>query len=200
MSVHIPVNYGEAAFIMSGANGTQPFVCTLGVDLGHYAGSESVAADNLFGWWAINLNGRMHESMALERVLIAVGQPDGTAPTVSSSLPAANGTRDSANVPINCAVIINKTTGLPGRKGRGRMFLPGMLSEGEAGLSGELNGTTRTWFNGTFSDMYTALNEGTEEMSPIPPVLLHSDPDVEPTALLAFTCASVVGTMRKRIR
>lgn len=200
MSVTIPVGYGEASIIHTGANGTAPFVCTLGLDLDHYPGSEDQAANGLMQVWGSELHTKLHNTMTIERVIIAVGQAGGEQPTVSSNLPPIAGTRDTANAPINCAIIMNKNTSTLGRKGRGRMFLPGMLAEGQVGLSGGLNTATRQTYDEIFGNILDALTTGSEDYSPMVPVLLHSDPDDDPSVINSFTTAPLCGTLRKRIR
>lgn len=200
MTVNIPVGYGEASIIHSGANGTQPFVVTIGLDLELYPDNYVLAANDVMASYLANFRNVLHNSMAVERVLLAIGQADHTSPTVSSDLPSVHGLRDSSNVPINCAVILNKSTPTLGRKGRGRMFLPGMLTEGDVGLSGGLDNPTIADFNDRASDWLTALQEGDETYPALPPVLLHSDPADDPSVITSLLCAPIVGTLRKRIR
>ena len=200
MAVIIPPGFGEASVIHTGANGTAPFVCTLGVDLSNYEGNYVNAANNLMTAWGDVFQEPLHNTMSIERVLLAIGQDGGETPSVSSDLPPIDGERDSQNAPINCAVLVNKNTGTLGRTGRGRMFLPGMLGASQVGLSGAMDAGARAVFGGRVQDLWTALTDGSVDVEPLPPVLLHSHGDDLPSAITSFGIAPLVGTLRKRIR
>lgn len=108
-----------------------------------------------------------------------------------------SGTNGGAGiVPQNTAWLVHKRTGLAGRKGRGRMFFPG-VDEASVDNVGVVSSSVVAAWN-------TALEAWRQEWlgttPPTPMVLLHTDPALTPSVVGALQLDSRVATQRRRLR
>lgn len=200
MSIIIPPGYGSASFVFTSNEGTEPFVCTLGVDLTAVGGEYVKAANKLMSTWMDTILEIQDTDVVLDRVSLLVGS-DGGSGSVDSTLPPLNGDRSIEGAPFAMSAIARKHTGSLGRSGRGRMFLPGTLGSGDTGQGGSVGSTRRAAINTALSEFYAALIT-TDTPGSILPVLLHSEGSelTEPTLISGFSVAPLVGWIRKRIR
>lgn len=200
MALVIPPGYGQAAMIHTSAEGTAPFVCTLGVDISGYGGDWVQAANDAFSCWAGEIMPIMDSNLTLSRVSLAIGA-DGPSGSVDSTAAAVNGGRSIEGLPWSCSAIANKQTAEIGRRGRGRMYIPGVVAPSEIGQSGAISNTRRTAIVSALNDYYSALVIGVgAPPRPLPPVLLHASGSSVPTEITSFGLAPLVGWIRKRIR
>nr|CRY95224.1 hypothetical protein [uncultured prokaryote] len=200
MSLVIPPGYGQANFIFTSNEGTEPFVTTLGLNLGDAEGDFVAAANQAFAVWALDLLPLMDSDLVLDRVQLFIGA-DGPSGSVDSTLPPDNGNRTSEGLPWSLSTIARKNTTDLGRAGRGRMFIPGMVSPGEIGQGGNINNTRRTAIQTGLQAFYDDLVAGDAGGPALPPVLFHNPGTAtSPTAITGFTVAPLVGWIRKRIR
>lgn len=127
-------------------------------------------------------------------VLVKRG-PDETGPSALFSW-GHGGLEGSAAVPPNTSVLVSKQTAVGGRRGRGRMFLPG-IREDRVDVTGLLDptnvGNINNALDSFMSDMTTAG---------YPLMLEHGDDPspLAPTELVAMECQSTVATQRRRLR
>lgn len=204
MALVIPPGYASAAFVLTGPVGTQPFVTTIGVDVSQYGGDYQNAANQLFAVYHNYFMESTTSDLTLERVILSIGQDGGGAPTVESNLPSVTGEASGDFLPLSCALLLNKRTSRLGRRGRGRMFIPGVLKDNMVDVNGRVGLTTVQAFNGLALEFLSALVEGDgPEIAPgMPPVILHA-PSVSagpPDEITGLSVAAVVGTVRRRIR
>lgn len=200
MSVVIPPGFGLAAFTLTGPNGTQPFVTTIGLDLSAAGGDFVEAANSAFAAYAEAIMPDTSDALTLERVVLTVGQ-DGPGGSVDSTLPAVQGNNAGSIAPLAMSVIGRKTTAMLGRGSRGRMFLPGSVDEAGVDEGGYLTTAVQDGWSVNLQGFASLLREATTTPSTIalPPVLLHSTPTT-PTPIEGISCAPQVGWIRKRIR
>jgi hypothetical protein len=98
-------------------------------------------------------------------------------------------------LPTNCALLVQKTTALGGRKYKGRGYWPAAyLTETNIDTRGTIAGAQRTSLQNAMNSLLTAL--GTNN---IRPMLLHSGPEV-PTPIIGLGVAGVIATQRRRMR
>lgn len=200
MSLVIPPGFASAAFVLTGAVGTQPYVTTLGLDISD-AGGDFVGVANLaFTAYATNILPITSNLLTLDRVTLSVGQ-DGPGGSVDSDVAPSPGINTSGTFPPTAlSTIARKTTNELGRRGRGRMFLPGITNEANIDQDGTILAPWRATVNTRLSAFVTFLNSG-DPGPAIPPVLLHSPPGSSvPTPITALTCSDLVGWIRGRIR
>lgn len=200
MSLVIPPGYGLAAVEVISVAGTSPFVTTIGVDLGE-AGGDFVAAANAVNWAYVNaFQTSMGAAFTVQRVILTVGD-DGPGGSVTSNVPPAPGTRSGNFGSVVQAVLVNKVTNVLGRRGRGRMFIPGCLSQTEVNTSGIISSGSIATFQSDVDQFYDELvTPVAVDVPPVPPVLLHSNNVLTPTPIISLQVSPKTGIIRKRIR
>jgi len=104
------------------------------------------------------------------------------------------GGNNGASTPPNTCLLAHKITTLGGRAGRGRMYWPS-LGVGDINEAGVINGVSLASFNVGFSDFLLGMTA-----SFFPMVLLHTDPVLAPTQVIALTCDPIAATQRRRMR
>lgn len=200
MSVNIPAGFGEAAIVCTHTDGTAPYVTTIGVGIADAEGDYVAAADAVYRAYAESFMPLMPSVYVFERVTLTVPIGGGGTGSVDSSRGPENGSRSGAFTAVAMAPVMSKRTAQLGRSGRGRMFIPGVLLDSEV----ESDGTITTSARGDLDDAGAAflanLVEGPVGLPMVNPVLLHSDPDLDPTSINALVCGSKVGWIRKRLR
>lgn len=200
MSLTIPPGYGLAAIEVTSIQGTSPFVTTIGVDLGDASGDFVAAANRVFITYTNNFLTSMGTAFIVNRVILTVGQ-DGGSGSVISTEPAIAGTRTGTFGSVVQAVLLNKVTNVLGRQGRGRMFIPGVLSQTEVNTSGIISSGSVTAFQADADGFYNdLLDPGATSGPALPPVLLHSNAVLSPTPIEALQVSNKTGIQRKRIR
>nr|CRY96671.1 hypothetical protein [uncultured prokaryote] len=199
MSLVIPPGFGSAALIFSGAVGTAPYVTTIGVDLSNYGGDFVLAANQVKAVYATTIGAETSENLSLDRVTLAIGA-DGPGGSVDSDTVPDEFTRSGAFPPTAMSAIARKVTNELGRRGRGRMFLPGVVSEGEVDQDGTIQSARITALTQVVQDFVVTLGVGDMVGPAMPTVLLHSSAPLDPTPLTNVTISSKVGWIRGRIR
>lgn len=202
MSIVIPPGFGSAAVVMEGGVGTSPFITTLGVDLSPAGGDYVGVANRVMSAYDAAFGESMSPDLTITKVILSIGQDGGDAPTVESDLNAREGGGSGDFASLNSALLLNKRTAVLGRKGRGRMFIPGVIKENMVDISGRLGQTTIDAFNGVavgFLELLDSDEPGDVGVATTA-WLLHSDTDEPPSPLTALTAGPVVGTLRRRIK
>jgi hypothetical protein len=199
MALSVPPGFGLAAFVFSGAQGTQPYVTTLGVDLAAAGGDFVLAANQLHGSFVESLRSKLSPQMRFEKVTLTIGQ-DGPSGSIDSTQAPVTGTAEGgAYSPSAMSIIARKNTAQYGRAGRGRMFLPGMCPEIGVDENGSVTAQYRAEMQDALDAFFDLLGAPTDPV--VPPVLLHSGLEPEaPTPITGFGVAPLVGWIRGRIR
>lgn len=195
MTLVIPPGFGNAAYTFGADFGTPPFIVTCAHDISAYAGDWVAAANSLMSGFASAWAAVLDNGLILDRVTLAVGA-DGPGGSVDSTATAVPMTRSGTTGAIAESAILRKSTNDLGRRGRGRMFLPGALTSAEIDESGNIGAPRIAQINAAAAAWKTSLETGT----PLPPVLLHSSAPTDPTPIESFACSTQVGWVRGRIR
>lgn len=199
MTLIIPPGFCNAAFVFTGDIGTQPYVTTLGVDSSLYGGDFVGLANGLMGEFAEAMAGRITQDLTLDRVTLAVGS-DGPGGSVDSTNVPISMTLASTVGPTAMSLIARKSTNELGRRGRGRMFLPGTAIETGVNPDGSLTEGMIGDTNAALAALYEGLTDPAIMPFAAPPVLFHSQAPADPTPIEAFTVSTLVGWIRGRIR
>lgn len=199
MTLVIPPGFANAAFVFGSTEGTPEFVTTMGVDLSEFGGAFVDCANTLMTYYSQTIGETTDSALTLVRVNLAVGS-DGPGGSVDSSLPPIPCGRTGTMGPVAMSAIARKTTVELGRRGRGRMFLPGVLTQTEVTEGGAIGSTRLASLQIAVDDFFSALNEGEDPLFAAPPVLLHSSAPADPTPIVGLALAPLVGWIRGRIR
>lgn len=186
MTLTIPPGYSLATIVMSRSAGspTKRYTTTIGV----HADATGGNADAMYSVVASDLMPIVCNDYTLIRCELlgadATATSDGT--TVGGG--------DDAGMTPQVSALVKKVTGGRGRDRRGRMYFPGLASEGRVQADGTFVPTTVTAFQSAFND-WQADMEGAD----LPLVLLHSNSS-DPTPIGALVVEATVATQRRRLR
>jgi hypothetical protein len=139
----IPASYGQVNFLFGGVGLPTGAQCTLGFD--HDASRTAAeVADEFASAWVSNIQSNLSGSTTFEGTLVKFG-PNDTGPSAvfPAAVPGSDGTSQSG--PQVCA-LISKITALGGRKGRGRMYLPG-IEDSDLDTGGNIGAGKQTNLN-----------------------------------------------------
>lgn len=199
MSLIVPPGFGNAAFVFTSSTGTPPIVTTLGIDMSAAGGDFVGVADLLFASYAVNIGPETDTSLTLDRVNLTVGD-DGPSGSVDSTMTPTAGTRSGTGPPVSMAVIVRKVTADVGRRGRGRMFLPGLLTTTNVDENGIVASGRRTEIITAVGAFLSDISDVGASPAPVEPVLLHSSAPADPTPIVNIAISPLVGWIRGRIR
>lgn len=102
----------------------------------------------------------------------------------------------SLGTPINTSIIVKKTTGIVGKRYRGRIMLPNLtVPEVNITQAGIIDATGL----GLVQNQYIALRTPWQA-GPVPPVLGHTTSEILPTPIMDFLVSEKIGSMPHRIR
>lgn len=206
MTLIIPPGFGSAAIEIEGAAGTPTHITTIGINLSAAGGDFVAAANNVMQSYGRAMAGRTANNLIIQRVTLAVGS-DGPGGSVVSSLSPVPGTLSGTFEAVAMAPIARKVTNDLGRRGRGRMFLPGVLPSTWTDQNGNISSTNRALLQTAINAFLLGLELGTPSpvapevaTPPTPAVLLHSSAPSTPSPILDMAIQSTVGWIRGRIR
>lgn len=200
MALNIPDGYASLAIEYVSADGTAPFYCTGGIVL---PAGEPVTevADKCFTDWVSAWGELTFSEFTFQRAILTMEAPGGGLGSVESTLPPQVGGASGDPGPIGMAVIINKRTGLIGRKGRGRFFVPGLLGEGDVDVNGFFSESTQNLYQDAADGWMEAMQTPDPGESGAPnPQVLHSDASLPPSAVASLAVSRKIGWLRKRLR
>nr|CRY96835.1 hypothetical protein [uncultured prokaryote] len=203
MSLLIPIGYLHAVYEFTLAGDSEPMVVTCGHEIDTPSGANSVdSADDLFISFADIVTATMASSYTLQRVTTYSGNDGPTIVTDSTEAPVAGAAFGGDCVPQNTAMLIRKRTDLAGRRGRGRMYLPG-VPETLVSAVGTLTPAYVEDLQDAFDAWYIELTSASGNRF-YPPVVLHRSEGIgtepEPTPIATFVVESKVATQRRRLR
>ena len=146
------------------------------------ASGRPCTASNMCDTWRFM---RVHVTKMLE-----------SGPVVGEYGTPVTGTASTQPLTVNTAVLINKTTGLGGRRNRGRMFVPPVKPQ-EAGVDGTglISSIELSTLQGLWDSFY-----GQMITTGYTPQLFHQTAPFTPTPVTGFVVQPMVATQRRRMR
>lgn len=203
MALIIPPGFLQAVYVMRLTGDSEDMVTTCGHELDGASGANAEdAADDLFGAFAANImEGFVGSPVSLVAVDVYIGS-DGPNVVNSSTEPPYPGGGSATLVPQNTAFLVRKRTDLGGRRGRGRMYIPG-VAESTVDNVGDLADATVTGLQVSLDNWYAALTSAVGARY-YPPVVLHRSEgagiEPAPTPITRFVMEKRVATQRRRLR
>lgn len=199
----IPPGYAEARYVQRATGDPDPWICTLGVQVTDSPGDYTGVCETLAYAWNNQIRVNQSNLVTLEKIQLLVGQ-DGDEPLIVEYSVGTTGSGSGGYLPQNNALLIQKVTGLPGRRNKGRMYVPLILPEAQVDNVGVIDASTVTAFNTSLETFYDLLTDPTEGAVAAPPVILHSTTsggnEVTPTPISSFQVSNVIATQRRRLR
>lgn len=106
------------------------------------------------------------------------------------------GTNASETCPVNCSMLVQKRTGLGGRRLRGRMYLPaGFLPQNQVDNNGFI---TSLWSGQLQTDLTSYLENLVLQLCPM--AIHHSTPPFDGTMVTQLAVQPLIATQRRRLR
>ena len=194
MSVLPNATYGQANFRFTGVAAPTGAEVTLGMDLSASLHTTQALADSMRSHWVLNVLPRQSASITLAEVLVKVG-PNATGPSAIATSGATGGAVAGTEVP-NTSVLVTKTTEFGGRRGRGRMFIPG-APESTFNTSGDQTPASVVLWQANMDAFYAAC-----ELDGIELVVLQSALPIvgDPKRITRLVVESRAATQRRRLR
>lgn len=189
--MRIPIGFAQINYHFTGEGAPTGADITIGVQTGFGPTAEEVAEDAATAWGTADMAALYVDALTMSKVTVKMG-PNATGEFHERSVDFP-GTGTGAAVPPNTAALIRKNTALGGRKGRGRLYFPG-IPEASVDSGGELLEVLRAGFDTRWEDWSTFMIAAGWV-----PVLLHGD-ETTPTPLTALSCSVTSATQRRRLR
>lgn len=194
MPLIIPPGFANVSVPFRHQDVTRAAFIVFGVEITASVATPDELADRIFGDIA-PLRARIDNNVTIGPVRVAVGQ-DGGEPVLGFGTQTSAGARSMSAVTPAIAQLVNKRTGRGGRRGRGFMYLPWAINEGEVNEAGIVNPAA-------LAPMQTAMNTTLGNLDgPNPMVLLHNSdgntPPGDPTPVTSLVASAIVSTQRRR--
>lgn len=192
----IPPGYAQVTWQALNTFSGQVFMTSIGVAIEAWDPASIDDVEALF-WNSDSFGGLVWEGWVSQGCLVKVGTSDPSEPLTYQAPPGATGEGTASPSSPQVSVLYKKLTNRGGRRGRGRMYIPGPQ---EAWVNGagqlEPDGITAyTDAGDTFFGNVTAVDGFVD------PVLLHTTvADGDPNVLTSFTLETLVATQRRRLR
>jgi hypothetical protein len=204
MPLIIPAGYVQAVYELLCAGDSETMVITCGHRFSDLS-DPVVTANFLHTQFAEDIVPTMMNSYTFTGVTIYIGDDPNPPAVEVSSLANVVGGVASDPEPPNTAAIIRKRTDLAGRRGRGRMYVPGWVNATATTANGlttageltRLQNAANAWY----ADLIAAGSGG--ESSGFPYVLHRSEgegPEPAPTPITSFQVDQRQATQRRRLR
>lgn len=197
MSGILPPGFVDFSLLIDRSGDDRPYVVTFAaaIDTPPF---DQADADAVAGSFAVSsaVRSQLGTGEVMREIRCRVGS-DGLGPTFISPINVA-GTASTQRLPQNVAAIVQKNTGLGGRRNRGRFFWPS-INEGNVDQVGLITGPQITDLNTLATFVFDTICEDVIHNT-AGPVLLHSLPPSDPTPVTSWQTAPRVGTQRRRLR
>lgn len=203
LQVNLPLGWALVSLNFSGSalpnQATSTFACETDTEtpasLATLVRTELRAANRPFAV-ATSVHGL---GIALANVHVKFG-PTATGPEAEVGDGAGIGNPAGECVPPNTSYLLTKNTAQGGRRGRGRMFLPGLqeaiVNSGGTVLDPQFTTLQTQW--SAFATAMAAAGNGLSLLHTYDPVL--GEVPIPPSAVLSLTLSSRVATQRNRLR
>jgi len=139
-------------------------------------------------WWEETLTLRTSSTYVLQRI---EARNDISVEEITINQP---GTLSGDPAPPNTAALVSIGTGLVGRENRGRMYLPGVLLDGDIDASGQITTAARNSIQAVVEELGVRL-----AVAEVQIVILHSGVGT-PTPSNSVQVSGTAATQRRRLR
>lgn len=201
---NVPATAGQVTFVLTLTGDNEPMVLTCGIAVSEGAAqavAESIA-DSLNTSNALRaVISSLYKFTSIEVAINrgTAAEPDYEVGVVSVNISGSNG---AAALPQNSAWILRKFTSLGGRRGKGRMFVPG-LAEAVVSATGQVQDDFLDDLQAAATFFYGLLSFIDGDVQCVP-VLIHSAEVLAnapaPTIINSFGVDPIIGTQRRRLR
>lgn len=170
--------------------------------------TPQTAVDNFQGAWDLRIMPHMANTVTTEPPSIKVGDGSNVPHVAVGAGSPTTGGINGDYPPPNCAALVKKTSGLGGKKNRGRTYIPYIVTEGQTLNNGTITAGTVATLQTALSNFFADCTAGNIIMVIANKTLVLTPPDAHPhvTAITtgpdvtAFDLEAVMATQRRRLR
>lgn len=196
MSSRIPAGFGELVIQWRLPADPEPMLCAIGLDLAVGVVPNVTEANLMISVAANVLDNVTSAAYTLGAGWVTYGQDGPDDIRVEGTETPIAGAGVGTALPNNCAALLRKVTNVGGRRGRGRMYVPGVL-ESSANEVGDLSAAALA----AYVSAGTSLVFDLTALATIDSlVILHSSAPFTPTPITDITAAPRIATQRRRMR
>lgn len=199
----VPVPYVDMALAIRDPNSPAPMIITWGIRTAEAGQYQQEVHDQIYDRLATEMKPQLSDALHFESLTARVAT--GGDPLVFFKESSVAGTNTNQSTPLNCAMLIKKTTGRAGRKNRGRMYWP-FAVEGAVDLRGQISQSAVNDFITKLNAFYELFQGGATDLEMLDGVyLFHSEPEGstehdDPTEVTSFVLDTKIATQRRRLR
>lgn len=202
MALIIPEGFAQITIPLTHVSQSREAVITFGVEA-DFSLSPVAKVDAIFDSWQQMVANFIDEGVIQGPARAAIGTSTGENLQVEGSTTyGAPGT--AQKVPSNVALLVRKITARGGRRGRGRMYVPWIVNEGNVSDVGLLDGAYRASLETAFDNFLTDLAAAAPTGPFAPMYLLHSSGGStspgSPNEVTDLVVDQLVATQRRRLR
>jgi hypothetical protein len=198
MGVIIPEDEYQMSMIWTNSLTTKEFTCTIGAGMvtGSPDSPSDVAESIYNGLLTTSIGLCLASNCAIGWVFKGVSGflQTSSGPVLGSHLDDEAGSGSDNDIPVNCAVLVQKQSLSGGRSNRGRMFLPPMMAGITVDTNGIYGGATPAFIDAGLAQMHVeVLGDGYT-------LLIHHSDGSPGTPISWFSTQGLFATQRKRMR
>lgn len=200
MPVIIPVDYVQANVILALDADSEPIVNTFGLHLTDASNASVALANSVMLEYAAAWQGLISSQYQVMQCVLYGFNGLGPSEVIVSTEAPVRFINDVGPLPQNCAALVRKRTDMAGRRGRGRMYLPG-IQEASVSPTGIISGALLAQLQPAADDFLAGLEAivGVEGM-----VVLHRSEgagvEPAPTPVVSLQVDERIATQRRRLR
>lgn len=195
MGAIIPPGFAQVLHRIRMSTATSDYLVTYGVSV-ETPGSQAMV-NALHSAFSDTWDDFMPTGYTIPGAILRVGQ-DGTDPvTFESNNAAGTGAGGAGVFPPNTAMLVQKRTGLGGRRNRGRMYIPAVVPEAGADNAGLIDPTYLAGRQ-TAATAFLAAVAAVSGVGTM--VVLHSEAPSTPAGVTSLVVDPRLATQRRRLR
>nr|CRY97748.1 hypothetical protein [uncultured prokaryote] len=201
MALVIPQGFAQVAIEIRNQGDPDSWYVTYGTDFDLTDFTAVETASGHANAFADTWRSYLDTTSEVRGAQLTIGSDGGNYTIYGATEVSGAGTSTAQRLPQNCATLIRKITDRPGRAGKGRVFLPGMLAEASVDQVGVITSTALTLLQTQCNTWITNLT-GTGTTAYTMHVLHNAGipGGTTPSPVVALQPDGVIATQRRRLR
>lgn len=188
---------GEYSCAFKNANVPRPAYVTFGIDFRTKSSDPQGALTTLHSAFTTAVRAVLDADVTMGPGVVRLGQPTPDPPLLLTSAVFSAGTMAQNSLPANVAVLVTKITAKGGRRNRGRLYFPWLLTSTPVNEAGIISSSSVTVIQTALNGFMTGLGTNSTPM-----VINHSlGKSAVPSAtpVTALIVSNLIGTQRRRL-
>lgn len=192
--------YGAVSIRLTHSGMVRPAYCTFGI---HPTGTDpATMASSCMTAWLLSVNTVMDSEVTADQCTVRYGI-DGAEDVIGTSSNTVTGVVTQASPSAQVAALVRKNTARGGRRGKGRMYIPWMISETNVDEMGTIASGSMSTYQAALTGLITQLDTGNVPMvvlhRPSKPGITHPTTPGAPNLVTSLILQSLIATQRRRL-